>query len=123
MASNKIVHWELMGPDASALNSFYHEMFGWKGQEVPGFGGYTMIAADDSGIAGAVGAGSEQMPSYQTMYVEVESIDAHLAKVEAGGGKTVVPRTVVPGMVVFGMFNDPAGNLVGLVEEETPPAE
>jgi hypothetical protein len=30
---------------------------------------------------------------------------------------------VIPGMVTFGLFTDPAGNLVGLVEAETPPAE
>ena len=122
MASHKIVHWELMGPDAAALNSFYHELFGWKGEEVPGFGGYTMIAAENTGVAGAIGAGNEHMPSYQTMYIEVESIDEHLAKAEANGGKTSVPRTVIPGMVTFAMFHDPAGNLVGLVEETSPPA-
>jgi len=123
MASHKIVHWELMGPDGSALNNFYNELFGWKGEEVPGFGGYTMISADDSGVAGAIGAGNENMPSYQTMYIEVESIDEHLAEVEANGGTIVVPRSIIPGMVTFGMFHDPAGNLVGLVEEVTPPAE
>lgn len=123
MASHKIVHWELMGPDASALNSFYHDLFGWKSEEVPGFGGYSMVAADDTGVAGAIGAGNEHMPSYQAMYVEVDSIDEHLAKAEAAGGTTVTPRTVIPGMVVFGMFRDPAGNLVGLVEPETPAGE
>ena len=123
MTSHRIVHWELMGPDGSALNNFYNELFGWKGEEVPGFGGYTMISAEDSGVAGAIGAGNEDMPSYQTMYIEVESIDEHLAKVEAIGGTIVVPRSVIPGMVTFGMFRDPAGNLVGLVEEVTPPAE
>ena len=123
MASHKIVHWELMGPDAGALNSFYHELFGWKSEEVPGFGGYSMVAEDDSGLSGAIGAGNEHMPAYQTMYIEVASVDEHLAKVEASGGSTVMPRTIVPGMVTFGMFHDPAGNLVGLVEEVTPPAE
>lgn len=123
MASHKIVHWELMGQDAPALNSFYHELFGWKGEEVPGFDGYTMIPGDDAGVAGAIGAGNEHMPSYQTIYVEVESVDEHLAKAEAGGGTTAVPRTEVPGMVTFGMFHDPAGNLVGIVEEVVPPAE
>ncbi len=123
MASHKIVHWELMGPDAAALNSFYNELFGWKGEEVPGFGGYTMISGDDAGVGGAIGAGNEHMPAYQTVYIEVESIDEHLGKVEAGGGTTAMPRTVIPGMVTFAMFHDPAGNLVGLVEAETPPAE
>jgi predicted enzyme related to lactoylglutathione lyase len=123
MASHRIVHWELMGPDAAALNGFYHELFGWKGEEMPDFGGYTLIPEEQTGVGGAIGAGSEHMPAYQTMYIEVESVDEHLGRAEAGGGKTVVGRTVVPGMVTFGMFHDPAGNLVGLVEEETPPAE
>jgi hypothetical protein len=35
----------------------------------------------------------------------------------------VVPRTVIPGMISFGMFRDPAGNLIGLVEAETPSAD
>ena len=122
MASHKIVHWELMGPDAPALNSFYHDLFGWKSEEVPGFGGYSMVPAEDTGIGGAIGAGNEHMPSYQAMYIEVDSVDEHLAKAEAGGAKTVQERTVIPGMVIFGMFSDPAGNLVGLVEAETPPA-
>jgi len=30
---------------------------------------------------------------------------------------------VIPGTVTFGLFADPAGNLVGLVEAETPAAE
>ncbi|MGF1668668.1 MAG: type IV secretion system protein, partial [Acidimicrobiia bacterium] len=55
-------------------------------------------------------------------HVEVDSIDDHLAQIGAAGGSTVVPRTVVPGMVVFAQFSDPAGNVVGLVERETPPA-
>ena len=30
--------------------------------------------------------------------------------------KTVVPRTVVPGVVTFALFTDPAGNRLGLAE-------
>ncbi len=121
--AHKIVHWELMGPDAEALTSFYTEIFDWKGEAVPGFDGYNMVQADLAGIGGAVGKGNENMPAYQTMYVEVPDVDAHLQKIEAAGGKTVVRKTVVPGMVTFALFNDPAGNLVGIVDEEVPPAE
>ena len=34
-----------------------------------------------------------------------------------------MPRTVIPGIVTFGLFGDPAGNMVGIVEEETPAGE
>ena len=81
-----------------------------------------MVSADDVGVGGAVGQGNEQMPNYMTIYIQVEGIDEALSGIEASGGATVVPRTVMPGTVTFGLFNDPAGNLVGLVEAATPPA-
>lgn len=118
--SNKIVHWELMGPDGDALKGFYADLFGWKSEPVPGFDAYHMVGAESSGLAGAVGKGGEQMPSYQAMYVEVPDVDKHLAKAEELGGRTVMPRTVVPDIVTFGMFTDPAGNLVDVVEEDAP---
>ncbi len=114
----KIVHWELMGADGAALKTFYQDLFDWSMEGVPGFGDYYMTNEAETGLAGAVGKGSEDMPNYQVMYVEVPDIDAHMAKVEAAGGTTVVPRTVIPDTVIFGMFTDPAGNLVGLVEPD-----
>ncbi|MCP4306911.1 MAG: hypothetical protein GY926_22635 [bacterium] len=123
MADHKIVHWELMGPEAGKLAAFYGSLFGWDLQAYPGMDDYHLVDEKQSGVGGAIGAGNEHMPNYQTMYVEVGSVDEHLGKAEANGGTTVVPRTVVPGTVTFGLFKDPAGNLVGVVEAETPPAE
>ena len=37
--SDKIVHWEIMGPDGNALNAFYGDLFGWTGTAVPLHGG------------------------------------------------------------------------------------
>ena len=121
--ANSIVHWEIMGPDGDALNTFYRDLFDWKGESVPGFDSYYLVDADQTGVGGAVGKGMEQMPSYLTMYVKVENVDDHLAKAEAAGATTIAPRTVVPGIVTFGLFRDPAGNMIGIVEEETPAAE
>lgn len=123
MATKRVVHFEMMGPDGSAMKSFYETLFGWKTEEVPGFGGYHMVSPEEAGVGGAVGKGMEQMPAYLTIYVQVDSIDDHLAVVEANGGKTLVPRTVIPGTVIMALFSDPAGNMVGLVEPGTPPSE
>ena len=123
MAEHKIVHFELMGPDGDKLAAFYGDLFGWKLAPTPGFDAYNMTDAEETGIGGAIGQGNENMPQYQTIYVQVESVDEHLAKAEGAGGTTVVPRTEVPGTVTFGLFTDPAGNMVGVVEEETPAAE
>ncbi len=122
MSSNPIVHWELMGADGEAQKAFYESIFDWKLEATEGLDNYHMVSSDDVGVGGGVGQGNEQMPNYMTIYVQVESIDESLGQIEARGGTTVVPRTVMPGTVTFGLFNDPAGNLVGLVEAATPPA-
>ena len=106
-----------------AIKAFYEEMFGWKSEAVPGFDEYFTTDADESGVSGAVGKGGEGMESYVTMYVEVDSVDEHLAKAEAAGGSTIMPRMVVPDIVTFGLLSDPAGNMIGVVERETQPAE
>ncbi len=123
MAEHKIVHWELMGPDGDKLAAFYGDLFGWNLAPSPGFDAYNMTTEEETGIGGAIGQGNENMPQYQTIYIQVDSVEEHLGKAEGAGGTTVVPRTVVPGMVAFGLFTDPAGNLVGVVEAETPAAE
>jgi len=123
MGKNKIVHWELMGPDGDALSAFYSGMFDWDPQPVEGFAGYNLVDAEQTGVGGAVGQGPEEMPNYLTIYIEVEDITEHLGKIEAAGGSTLVPRTELPGMVTFAQFADPAGNAVGLVETAVPQSE
>lgn len=116
--AHKIVHWEIMGPDGDALTSFYADLFGWETEAVPGFDQYYQTTADDSGVSGAVGKGGEETPSYVTLYVEVDSVDEHLSKAEANGGKTIMPRMVIPDVVTFGLMADPAGNMIGIVERD-----
>ncbi len=116
---NKIVHIEFMGADGAGQHKFYTELFGWQAEEVPGFNHYYMVSSDSAGVGSAVGQGPEDSPTYLTVYIEVDSIDDHLARIEAAGGSTVMPRTVVPDVVTFAMFRDPAGNVVGLVEAES----
>ena len=41
---------------------------------------------------------------------------ASLAQVVAHGGKIVQPRFEVKGVVILGLFTDPGGNGMGLVE-------
>ena len=96
MSSNPIVHWELMGSDGEAQKSFYQSIFDWKLDAVPGFENYFVTSGEEMGVNGAVGQGSEEMPSYLTIYVAVDDINAKLAEVEAAGGSTVMPEPRCP---------------------------
>ncbi len=118
MSASPIVHFEIMGADGAALKEFYADTFGWNATAVEGFENYHTVAGDDIGVGGAVGQGNEQMPNYLTVYLQVDDIDEYLTKIADAGGSTVLPKTEIPDVVTFAMFNDPAGNLVGLVEGE-----
>ena len=117
---NPVVHWEIMGEDGSGLAKFYEGLFDWQPSETPGFDAYYVVDAEQTGVGGAVGKGPEGTGSYLTFYIQVDDIDDHLARIAAAGGSTLMPRTEIPGVVTFAMFQDPAGNTVGLVEEAVP---
>ena len=55
-------------------------------------------------------------PAEKILYIGVEDVTATLTEVERQGGTIGVPRFEVPGVVVLGLFADPAGNRMGLVE-------
>jgi hypothetical protein len=48
--------------------------------------------------------------------VAVESIDATLKQVVAGGGKVVTPKTPIPGMGAYARVTDTEGNVLGLFQ-------
>jgi predicted enzyme related to lactoylglutathione lyase len=70
--------------------------------------------AGGKGIPG--GIGKAQGANQVIFYIEVDDPEAAVDRVEAAGGKVVVPVTEVPGMVTFAQFVDPQGNVIGLVK-------
>lgn len=121
-----VVHFEIGAKDAKKLQSFYASQFGWKidannpmSYGVVATGAKGKMRGIDGGIFAAQPGGSQAV----VIYVQVTSIEATLKHVEQAGGKTVVARTPIPGMITFAQFADPEGNIMGLVEAAIPPAE
>jgi len=102
-----IVFFDIAGPDLETQTRFYSSVFGW---EIAADGRFVLPAA--SPLPGAL----RQDPGEKVIYLGVKDITASLAKCEAHGGKIVQPRFEVPGLVILGLFTDPAGNRMGLVE-------
>jgi len=108
--SNPIVYFEIVGPDAAHLRSFFKHVFGWE------IDGSSTIASHSTG---GLRGGIREDPPDKVLYMGVDNIDDVLAKVEANGGSVVLPRTVVPEVVTFALFKDPACNLLGVAENGT----
>jgi predicted enzyme related to lactoylglutathione lyase len=116
-----VVHFEVVGKDGPALQSFYSELFGWD-IDTNNPMGYGVVAREDNvnsdgiGIGGGVGQGPDGYPGHVTFYVEVPDVEAALAQAESlGGTRMMGPDEVMEGLVV-GMFTDPEGHTVGLVK-------
>jgi uncharacterized protein len=117
--ANPVVHFEVTGKDGKKLQDFYAKTFGWQvNAENPM--NYGIVDAQEGGIGGGISAGDGGTKQV-TFYIEVDDPQAYLDKVEAKGGKTVMPVTEIPGMVVLAQFADPEGNVVGLVKAGYPP--
>jgi predicted enzyme related to lactoylglutathione lyase len=78
-----------------------------------------MVDNAGKGIGGGISGGDGQTTGV-TFYVEVDDPQAYLDKIESEGGKTVMPVTEVPGMVIFAQFADPEGNVVGITKAGYP---
>lgn len=111
--THPVMWFEVLGADGNRLRSFYGDLFGWTFNLAPT--GYGVVEHAGRGIPGGVGTARDDMRSWVTFYVETADVTAALAKAEALGGKVVVPRMVTPN-VTLGIFEDPEGHPIGLVE-------
>jgi predicted enzyme related to lactoylglutathione lyase len=111
---NPVVHFEVIGTDAAALQDFYSKLFGWKiNTDNPA--NYGMVETQGEGGIGG-GIGSAPGGGHVTFYVAVDDPKAHLEQVEKLGGRTVMGPTDIPGGPTVALFADPEGHVVGLVK-------
>jgi uncharacterized protein len=111
-----IVHFEIIGTDATKLQAFYRELFAWQiGEPAPEFGQYALVDGGSSGLAGGIGQSQDGKPQV-TVYVQVPDLQATLDRAVAGGGKVVMPPMEIPGVVTMAQFADPDGNVIGLIK-------
>ncbi len=112
--ANPIKWFEVAGKDRQTLKDFYAGLFGWQmtdSEEMP----YSMVAAGKGGIPGGIGAAPDGHPGHVTFYVQVDDIDAALAKVGSLGGNATMGPIDLPGGGKIALFGDPEGHQVGLM--------
>ncbi len=102
-----IVFLDIAGPDSDKLQKFYSELFGWN---IVGDGKFTV------NVISPLPATIRKDPPEKGIYIGVSDVTAKLKEIKAKGGTIVAPRFAVKGVVILGLFKDPAGNAMGLVE-------
>ena len=108
MSAAPIVFFDIAGPDLASQRSFYAEVFGWESAPT----GHVSAPVKSPRLNGFL----RTDPADCVIYFGVPDVTETLAKVIAAGGAINAPRFEVKGVVVLGLFSDPAGNRLGLVE-------
>ena len=90
MVDHTIVHFEIPADNVDRLRKFYSELFGWKIEKTPGPAEYW---------------GIQTVP-----------VDEHAKKIEALGGRVVVPKMEVPGICWWALALDPEGNQFAIMQ-------
>ena len=109
-----VIFFEVVGQDGAALRRFYGELFGWMINEVPAPMDYGMVASEDAGIEGGIGATANGGAGHTTFYVESEDPQATLSRAGELGASTLLAPTELPGGGVIALLADPEGHPVGL---------
>ena len=116
---NPVVHFEVHGSDPAKSQKFYADLFGWA-IDANNPQSYGMVSTGGEGTKGVTGGIAGGMGATMvTFYVEVDDLEATLAKAEAQGGKRVMEPADIEGGPTIAMFSDPDGNVIGLTKSGT----
>ena len=79
-----VVHFEVIGKDGTALQSFYSDLFDWEmnADNPMNYGAIDregVVTEDGIGIGGGVGQGPEGYEGHVTFYVGVPDVNAAIA--------------------------------------------
>ena len=120
--TGRVVHFEIPYDDAERARAFYRDAFGWVINAYPEIR-YDIVQTgpvDDSGYPadkGYVGGGMlprESPTDRPVITIDVDDIDAALARIEELGGMAVLGRQEVGDYGYAAYFKDVEGNLMGL---------
>lgn len=97
----KILWNELVTTDQKRCGDFFTALLGWERKEMDmgPMGTYTLFRIDGEDVAGMMNPLTEYSkgkPPFWAGYIEVDDIDALVAKVEKLGGDVIAPPDDVP---------------------------
>ena len=124
MIDHTIVHFEIFADDTEKIVKFYRALFGWKIEKMPGpteYYGVETVPVNEKGelVRPGVNGGilkKENPGQIPVTFVQVESVDEYVKKIESLGGKVIVPKMEVPSICWWALALDPEGNQFAIME-------
>jgi predicted enzyme related to lactoylglutathione lyase len=124
------VHFEIHATNPQALIEFYTNLFGWSFNKWGGAEYWMINTGPDTqpGINGGLlprpgpAPGPMASPNAFVITVDVQDLDASLAKAQGSGALMIVPKMAVPGVGWLAYVKDPDGNIFGMMQMDASAA-
>lgn len=113
---------EVQTNNAEGGKRFYSELLGWTAQDTPMGDGteYTTFLLHGAPVAGFYAGDpalhSGKIPPHWSSYISVDDLDAVMEKIEAAGGKVIMPPAEVMTLGRMAVIQDPTGAYVSFWE-------
>jgi len=121
MVKRNIVHVEIPAADSNAAGEFYQKLFGWEIEHMDTFDYTSWAYGKGAGEGGGfTGLSDTNKPGDVIIYINSEDIEADLKKAESLGGRIITPRTEIPQIGWYGVFEDPTGNKIAVYTSMDP---
>jgi uncharacterized protein len=113
---NRFTHFELASDDLEKVAAFYRAVFDWQIQKWEGPVEYWLVTTGDASTPGINGGLMHTDGNFKGTVntIEVDDIDAAIAKVIANGGEIAMEKGTIPGVGYLAYFKDNSGIMVGL---------
>jgi predicted enzyme related to lactoylglutathione lyase len=124
---SRAVHFEIQASNPERLMDFYTALFGWSFNKWDG-GDYWMVHTGpperpgiDGGLLPRRGPPPQDGAAVNAFVatVDVDDIDASIAKADDVGGVLAVPKMPVPGIGWLAYLKDPDGNIFGMMQADS----
>ena len=125
---SSVTHFEIYASDPSNLASFYYVLFGWRLAKAPGID-YWWIQTEPghtNEFNGRLMHRPIPEPRRWAHYVNVDSLDEAIARVQQLGGSVLRLKTPVPKTGWYAVLADPEGNIFAVWQADPtafPPPE
>jgi predicted enzyme related to lactoylglutathione lyase len=115
----RVVHFEINADDGERAVDFYTNVFGWKVEKWKGPVDYWLLTTGEGepGIDGAITLRADPLEATVNT-VDVDSVDACMAKVVEHGGTILIPKMAVPGVGWMAYCKDTEGNTFGVMQSD-----
>jgi uncharacterized protein len=126
--TGRVVHFEIPFDEPQRVRAFYTQVFGWDLVPWDEDSGYLMASTGPTPEQGPAEAGfinggltprDGSVGRAPVVVIDVEDIDATLARIEGQGGRPLREKEPVGDMGFAAYFEDSEGNVVGLWENAT----